>query len=154
MTDDDVPPSAQVVVRWGDDLIEALDEPAQYHAELTKLPDRIANVICVELLDWQVRNGGFHQYFYNSYGIGVAGAVKGFEAMGLSECADIARAALAQFKGAFPEDRLARIKVVGETSAPIIDFDAQDDAYYGLDMGQMYSVLDAYARIAMGSHTN
>jgi hypothetical protein len=146
---DEIPPSAQVVVRWGDDVIEALDEPTRYHAETAALPDQIANVICVELLDWQVRNGGFHQYFFNSYGIGIDGAIRGFDAMGLSQCANIARTARERFGDHFPEDRMDRIDLVGETAREKMNFDELDSAYYALDMNAMYKVLDAYATAAM-----
>lgn len=149
---DETPPSAQVVVRWGDDVIEALDEPARYHTEIAALPDAIANVICVELFDWQVRNGGFHQYFFNSYGIGIEGAIRGFDAMGLPQCADIARTARARFGDVFPEDRMDRIDLVGDTGSEKMNFDDMDDAYYALDMDGMYAVLDAYATAAMKGH--
>jgi hypothetical protein len=146
---DEIPPSAAVVVRWGDDVLEGLDEPGRYHAEIAALPDAIANVICVELLDWQVRNGGFHQYFFNSYGIGIDGAIRGFDAMGLPQCADIARTARAQFGDVFPEDRMDRIDLAGDTESEKMNFDDMDNAYYALDMDAMYAVLDAYATAAM-----
>ena len=144
-----IPPSAAVVDRWGDDILESLDEPASYHRAIAAVPDAIANVICVELLDWQVRNGGFHQYFYNSYGIMIHGAIQGFEAIGLLECATIARSARAQFGDHFPESREARIPVVGPIDDEKMSFDAADDAYYAIGMGEMHAVLDAYAEAAM-----
>jgi hypothetical protein len=150
---DETPPSATVVVRWGDEVLEALDDPDRYHAEIAALPDAIAKVICVELLDWQVRNGGFHQYFFNSYGIGIDGAIRGFDAMGLPQCANIARAARARFGDNFPEDRMARIDLVGETSDEKMNFDEMDSAYYELDMDAMYAVLDAYATAAMKGYS-
>lgn len=146
---DETPPSAAVVVRWGDMVIEALDEPDRYHAEIVSLPVAVANVICVELLDWQVRNGGFYQYFFNSYGIGIDGAIRGFDAMGLLQCADIARTARAQFGDNFPEDRMDRIGLVGDDENHKMNFDKVDSEYYALDMDGMYAVLDAYATAAM-----
>lgn len=145
----ETPASAAVVVRWGDGVIDALDEPDRYHAEIASLRVSIANVICVELLDWQVRNGGFHQYFLNSYGIGIDGAIRGFEAMGLMQCADIARTAREKFGDHFPEDPTDRIAKVGDTGRKKLNFDELDDAYYALDMEAMYRVLDAYATAAM-----
>ena len=150
---DETPPSAQVVVRWGDDVVEALDEPARYHAEIAGLPDTIANVICVELLDWQVRNGGFHQYFFNPYGIGIDGAIRGFDAMGLPQCANIARTARDRFGDNFPEDRVDRIDRVGDTGSEKMNFHELDDAYFAVDMDTMYAVLDAYATAAMNGHS-
>lgn len=146
---DETPPSAQVVERWGDDVLEVLDEPGRYHAAIAGLSDAIANVICVELLDWQVRNGGFHQYFFNSYGIGISGAIRGFEAMGLHQCVDIARNAPNQFGADFPEDRNDRIERVGDIDSERMNFDELDSAYYDVDMNAMYEVLDVYATAAM-----
>ncbi|PSJ60118.1 DMP19 family protein [Kumtagia ephedrae] len=147
---DETPPSAAVVVRWGDDIIDALDEPSRYHAEIAALPAAIANVICVELLDWQVRNGGFHQYFFNSYGITINGAIRGFEAMGLPQCAEIARAARDRFGQSFPEDRGDRIGWVGDVGhRKTMNFDELDGAYYALDRKEIYAVLDLYATAAM-----
>ena len=146
---DDTHASAAVVVKWGDDVIEALDEPSSYHAEIAALPDAIANVICVELLDWQVRNGGFHQYFFNSYGITINSAIRGFEAMGLSLCANLARKARDKIGEPFPEERQDRIERVGYKPREKMNFDDLDDAYYALDMEQIYAVLDSYAVAAM-----
>lgn len=148
---DETPPSAAVVVKWGDDVLEALDDPQQYHAEIALLPDPIANVICVELLDWQVRNGGFHQYFFNPHGITIEVAIRGFDAMGLGQCARIARNARARFGDHFPEDRTDRIDRVGEDDEKI-NFDNDDQAYYALDMEEMYAVLDSYAIAVMNGH--
>lgn len=150
---DDTPASAQVVERWGDGLLEALEDPEQFHAEISMLSPAIANVICVELLDWQVRNGGFHQYFYNPYGITIDGAVRGFEAMGLIQCARIAREACAKFGAGVPEDRDDRIALVGDMDDEKISFNEEDDAYYALDMDAMYAVLDTYATAAMNGQS-
>lgn len=148
-TEENIPPSAALVNRWGDDILESLDEPALYHRAIAALPDAVANVICVELLDWQVRNGGFHQYFYNSYGIMIDRAIHGFEAMGLLECGAIARSVRAQFGDHFPEFREPRILLVGTMDDEKMSFDAADDAYYAIDMDEMHAVLDAYAEAAM-----
>jgi hypothetical protein len=51
----------------------------------------------VSILDGQVCNGGFLQYFSNSYGEGVNMALKGLNAMGARKCADIVKKAIACF---------------------------------------------------------
>lgn len=146
---DDTPPSAAVVVRWGDEVLDALDQPERYQAEIESLPVPIANVICVELLDWQVLNGGFHQYFFNSYGIGIDGAICGFEAMGLQQCADIARKARDRFGENFPKDRIDRIEKVGDIGSERMNFEEFDSAYFDLATDAMYEVLHAYATAVM-----
>ena len=62
----DILPSARVVEVWGAPVLDVLDEPAKYHSVIGAMPSAIRNVICVELLSWQVLNGGFRQYFWNS----------------------------------------------------------------------------------------
>ncbi|TIP91624.1 MAG: DUF4375 domain-containing protein, partial [Mesorhizobium sp.] len=114
LSEDDIPPSARVVEVWGAPVLDVLDEPSEYHRVVGAMPSAIRNVICVELLSWQVLNGGFRQYFWNSYGITAQGAIQGFRAMGLETHAELTRQACALLGESFPEERLARMEIVGE----------------------------------------
>ncbi|WP_192362408.1 DMP19 family protein [Mesorhizobium mediterraneum] len=148
----DIPPSARVVELWGDPVLEVLDEPSEYHAVISAMPVAIKNVICVELLHWQVLNGGFRQYFYNSYGITAEGAVQGLSAMGLEKHAELTRQACVLLGKDFPEDRATRMELVGEIGSACIDFDALDDAFYALEehnQNSLVAALDAYATAAL-----
>ncbi|MER9882543.1 MULTISPECIES: DUF4375 domain-containing protein [unclassified Mesorhizobium] len=152
LPDGDIPPSARVVELWGDPVLEALDEPAEYHKVISKIPVPIKNVLCVELLHWQVLNGGFWQYFYNSYGITASGAIQGFVAMGLERHADLTRQACALFGEYFPEDRSVRMDLVGKSVGDGITFEALDDAFYTLEENDQDSAvvaLVAYATAAL-----
>lgn len=148
----DIPPSARVVEFWGSQLIDVLDEPAEYHKAISAIPSAIRNVICVELLSWQVLNGGFRQYFWNSYGITAQGAIQGFRAMGLEMHAELTRQACALLGERFPESRLARMEIVGEVGGIGINFNALDDAFYALqenDRDSAEAALAAYATAAL-----
>ncbi|TPK90846.1 DUF4375 domain-containing protein [Mesorhizobium sp. B2-4-17] len=148
----DVPPSEKVVELWGAPVIGALDQPPKYRRIISAMPSAIRNVICVELLTWQVLNGGFRQYFWNSYGITAQGAIQGFRAMGLEMHAELTRQACALLGECFPDERLARMEIVGEAGGRGIDFNALDDAFYALEEHERESseaVLDAYATAAL-----
>jgi hypothetical protein len=150
-----IPPSARVVEIWGSPVVDVLDEPVKYHRAISAIPSAIRNVICVELLIWQVLNGGFRQYFWNSYGITAQGAIQGFRAMGLETHAEVARQACALLGEHFPEERLARMKIVGEVGGSGIDFNAFDDAFYALEENERDSAeaaLAEYATAALGGH--
>ncbi|MFD1983100.1 DUF4375 domain-containing protein [Mesorhizobium newzealandense] len=152
LSEGDIPPSAQVVVVWGAPVLDVLDEPSEYHKVIGAIPVAIRNVICVELLSWQVLNGGFRQYFWNSYGITAQGAIEGFRAMGLEKHAELTRQACALLGERFPEERLARMEIVGEVGGIGINFNALDDAFYALEENNSESAeaaLAAYATAAL-----
>jgi hypothetical protein len=63
--------------------------------------------------DGQICNGGFSQFFYNSYGELAHEALDGFELLGLTEFADILREAYAVFPGQrIPRDRDERVALL------------------------------------------
>lgn len=63
--------------------------------------------------DGQICNGGFSQFFYNSYGELAHEALAGFELLGLPQYADILREAYAVFPGqSIPKDREERVAIL------------------------------------------
>ncbi|MGV3683411.1 MAG: DMP19 family protein [Acidovorax sp.] len=63
--------------------------------------------------DGQICNGGFSQFFYNSYGELAHEALAGFELLGLVQFADILRDAYAVFPGQrIPKDRDERVAIL------------------------------------------
>jgi hypothetical protein len=67
--------------------------------------------------DGQICNGGFSQFFYNSYGELAHEALAGFELLGMAPYADILREAYAVFPGQrIPKDRDERVALL-ETMA-------------------------------------
>jgi hypothetical protein len=148
-------PSEVVMERWGQPVLDALESPAQYHLLMQSLPDPVRRVIATELLLWQVNNGGFWQYFYNSYGITIDDAIEGLRAIGEELYADVATRAKALFGARYPEDRTLRIELVGEdVKERRIDFRKVDDEFFALDPGmadssRAFDALDAYATVAL-----
>ena len=128
--------------------MEALDDPIEYRRQIELLSDSVRQIIATEILLWQVNNGGFHQYFFNSYGIMVRDAVEGLRRIELAKYADIVDRATVLLGDEFPEDRSKRIDLVGETPNSRIDFDPLDEEFFSLDpdmSGFAYDALDAYA---------
>lgn len=117
------------------------DEPelaAQLTARMT--PAQMA-VWAIANADGQICNGGFLQFFDNSYGELAHEALEGFALLGLTEYADILRQAYAVFPGQrIPKNREERIAVLdlvapeattrGEGAKAL--WDALEDRYYAL----------------------
>src|SRR5579864_6435808 len=63
----------------------------------------------VELLEGEINNGGFHQFFYNSTGNETAEMIQALKTIGATKTADILRRAAAKFPRGFPpKDRFKR----------------------------------------------
>jgi len=150
---DYIPRAAEIVMeRWGQPVLDSLDSPSDYHRQMRMLREPVRHVIATELLLWQVNNGGFWQYFYNSYGIMIDDAIEGLKAIGQESYAAIAERAKLSFGVNFPEDRILRVAFVGDDEQNArIDFSSFDDEFYALDpdiTGFAYDRLDAYAEAA------
>lgn len=76
--------------------------------------------------DGQICNGGFSQFFYNSYGELAHEALGGFEMLGLTKFADILREAYAVFPGRrIPKGREERVAIL---EALTLDSDDNNEA--------------------------
>jgi len=62
---------------------------------IAELPSGTKAVYATWLVDTEVNNGGFNQYFYNPYGELAGIALAGYELMGATEYAAVMRAAIA-----------------------------------------------------------
>lgn len=91
-------------------------------------------VHAVWLLDAEVKNGGFHQYFVNSSGDDWKTALAGLKALGLKRKAKILRASAKRFGwGGPPTDRGQRIDQMAKLAGgegDDLDFDKQDERWY------------------------
>jgi hypothetical protein len=56
----------------------------------------------VELLEGEINNGGFHQFFYNSAGDETVKMIRALKTIGALKAADIVGRAAAKFPGALP----------------------------------------------------
>ncbi len=129
------------------DLYET--EAAQGRQGLT-LVER--HLFAVRMLDAEVRNGGFAQYFFNSSGDLWPDALAGLENAGAVEHAGVLLATLKSFPGATPSTRrdhrqmeLAKIasrrEIRKQKEGP---FHLQDDAWYALPSGLLTRLLFKY----------
>jgi len=86
----------------------------------------------VDVLDAEVLNGGFSQYFFNSSGDDWRNALAGLEAMGSKDRLAIAREAVAKFGAAGPaedrETRMAQLAKIATSDDAL--FDPLDSRYY------------------------
>lgn len=117
----------------------------------TGLSTEEQNFWCVYLLDMEVDNGGFHQYFVNSSSDYAFNVLWALEQVGASNASRIARAAFAAIfpEGVVPADqneRYLQLEEFEEThpqfSKEFRDFDKQ----YYCDEDEIYIRLEAYAR--------
>ncbi len=84
-------------------LLEGIQDPFLFIAELAEtsgedsLDEHQRRYLFLSFLDFQVCNGGFHQYFANGYGSGIRDALAGMEAIGSQAGAEVVREAIALF---------------------------------------------------------
>jgi hypothetical protein len=95
----------------------------------------------VELLEGEINNGGFHQFFYNSTGDETAAMIRALKKIGALKTADIMTRAAAKFpRGMPPKDRFKRQDLLLEKVDPEIkifeklnqEFYAYPDDLHGL----------------------
>jgi hypothetical protein len=85
----------------------------------------------VEMLEAEVNNGGFHQFFYNSAGDKTAETIQALEAIGAFTTADIVNRAAQRFPwGTPPKDRFARQDVLLEAFPHATAFEELDREFF------------------------
>ncbi len=95
---------------------------------LADLADCERHLVSIRWLEMEVNNGGFHLYFYNSWGESYREAGEGLLAVGALRAAAILSQACAQFPdGSPPVDQTARQVQLPDDEA----FEALDQAFYG-----------------------
>ena len=110
-----------------------------------QLTQREAVGVGVWLLDVEVNNGGFHQYYNNSRGTLAARTVDSLVAIGALQTAELLRAANACIPGIpLPEDRAERFAILDRASEAA-DFDALEAEYY-LQREDRIALLASYLR--------
>ncbi len=104
------------------------------------------HLLSIRMLDAEVNNGGFAQFFFNSSGDRWPEALAGLEAAGAEQHAALLRAVLERFPGGQPatgrdkrQDELSKIARKREDP-----FHAQDEAWYALPDGLLERLLMKY----------
>lgn len=150
-------PVDEVFDRWADEICGVLDNPNQFSRVIGGLSDDIVNIICANTLYGEVLNGGFSQYFSNSFGTAVNEAIRGLEALGLHEYAQIGREAKAVFGANFPADSMERFVLVEDGRRRGLGFDSQTDRFVELansNRDRDLQAFDSYAAIVLKRHAN
>jgi len=110
---------------------ESLDNPHDVAelAETSLSADQVVGLI--EVLEGEVNNGGFHQYFYNSAGDRTEETIQALELVGAFAAADIVRRAAQKFPyGMPPKNRFERQDILLEAYPSPAPFRELDEEFY------------------------
>ena len=81
----------------------------------------------ISLLNWQVNNGGFHQYFFNSYGIFCYATIAHLKRIGGLDFAELLRRAINAVNPYEEPEEIFLRKLYNRQVELIIDFDDLTD---------------------------
>jgi len=123
--------------------VSIYDGPEEFLLGFTEMPEHAAHLLAVHWCASEVRNGGFHQFFFNSTGVLAPEAVTGFRAIAMPRAGAILGAAMASFGEPYPRDREER----QDALAALVAFDPEtttdddwDNPFTELDR-RFYDVL-------------
>ncbi len=120
--------------RYAEMIWDAFTQPSSYQEKIENFPQNVAEICAVYMLTAEVMNGGFSQYFHNSYGAMFNEAIVGFEMTEGTEFANIVRSAGSKFVDGVPIDRRLRMAMVDELESIDEDTWADDgDAFYSVN---------------------
>lgn len=116
-----------VQLRWG-----AVRNEADVVAHLAA---GVRAIYATFIVDAEVNNGGFNQFFYNPHGVLAGEALRGYELLGAEDYADVMRAAIATYE--VERDKLAPFHDAGTLEAfgesyEHTELGAVDQRYYTL----------------------
>jgi hypothetical protein len=103
---------AQLFDKYKNEFWAALEHRPLYDALIQRLPANVPEIVAAWWLTAEVENGGFNQYFDNSYGAMIDEAIRGLEMTGQAKFAVAARSAKDEFGGEVPFDRELRMSAV------------------------------------------
>ena len=112
------------------------------------LPPGVRAIYTTWLVDAEVNNGGFNQFFFNPSGQHAGDALAGYELLGAEEYVAVMRAAIATFE--IERERLAPFYEAGTAEAFSASYDVTelgdvDQRYYALG-DQIYNVWAGVVR--------
>jgi Domain of unknown function (DUF4375) len=120
-------PDPQLVIEVGSRLRTAASE-----SRFEDLSTEEQVIVEVYVLEAEVNNGGFDQFFMNSSGDQALATPLALDAIGASNAAVIMRKAMAEFGAAGPdpdrEERIKQVEILGEPS--VQRWDALDQLFY------------------------
>lgn len=98
---------------------------------IADIPEKVVNLFAVHWAHAEIENGGHGQYFFNSTGTSWQEAVRGFDAIGMPEVADILRRAGALLGDTVPGTQMERREIVG-FGDDNLDFHELDREFWSL----------------------
>jgi hypothetical protein len=124
------------ISQYRDDIVACWDEDGEYCPDRCEIPREVQLLWAASYCEADTCNGGFHQFFSNPTGFLAPEAVIGFELIGLPECADVLKRAMAFFGEPYPrlaDVRNAKLYAVQrdpndwnrETDDPFVQLDAE-----------------------------
>ena len=102
---------------------------------IAQLPKGLRAIFATFVVDAEVKNGGFNQFFYNPHGYLAGAALAGYELLGADDYADVMRAAIATYES--ERGQLAPFHDAGTLEAFSKSYEhtqlgTVDDRYYAL----------------------
>lgn len=126
-----------------EELYQHIGEKCQFGDNMTALsaPERV--IFVIGLVETEVNNGGFSQFFFNSAGAFANEAADAFLAIGAGKTAAICKKAVSIFGGTVPPDRDAREDLMDDNDEAGRILEECDDAYFACEEA-LYALRHAY----------
>ncbi|UCA61439.1 DMP19 family protein [Chryseobacterium rhizoplanae] len=139
------------------EAVKGLDEEILKNCDawynyVLNLPKAQQVVYTVALLNWQVENGGFHQYFFNSYGQFAYLTIKNLKLIGAPQRAELLDVATHLVNEEYLIEDTFRHLIFNRELSKITDFDEilfnklndLDDKYYNMEDENILDFLEDY----------
>lgn len=131
---------------------EILKNCDSWYNYVLNLPKTQQVVYTVTLLNWQVENGGFHQYFFNSYGQFAYLTIKNLKLIGTPQRASLLDTATHLVNEEYLIEDAFRHLIFNRELSKIVDFDEilfnklndLDDKYYNMEDENIFDFLEDY----------
>lgn len=132
-----------------------LQDLNKWYDYIYNLPIDQQVIYTVSIFDWQIKNGGFHQYFFNSYGIFTFITLKNLEQLKLFEVKKLLDKALSLVNYENWNEEEFKLRIFNNKIEKITNFDEVlfeelnnlDEIYYMIPDEQIYNSLVKYLKI-------
>ncbi len=111
------------------DMCDTVCEKCKYGDDIEKLNEHERVFYVTQILEQEVNNGGFSQFFYNSSGDFSNELVDAFTKIGALKTAEICKKALAVFNGNVPSDRDEREELLDNLDCDDVLSECDDEFY-------------------------
>lgn len=118
-----------------ENLLKDFDSWYQY---VLQLPKHLETVYTILVLNQQVLNGGFHQYFYNPYGLFVYETIESLERIGAYKAKEMLQAALGKVNAESFGREEFRWKIFNREMDSLVLSDDDEEDYFSSLNNQYY----------------